>query len=302
MDDIVLQTFDLTKDYRGRRAVDHLNLEVRRGDVFGFLGPNGAGKSTTLRMLVGLVRPTAGRAELFGHCVQQEKHLALRRVGAVVETPAFYEFLSARENLCLFGRLSGPVPRPQVEAVLELVGLQDRADEKVRTFSHGLKQRLGLAQALLPQPELILLDEPTAGLDPPGMREVRDLLVDLARNQGVTVFLSSHLLNEVEQICNRVAIIHLGKLLIQGDIGELLHQGENSLEVTVLDLPRALEVLRAHPGVREVVPNGSKLYIQTQKEVSAADLNAFLVRRGVQVSGLQPHRWSLEEYFMEKVG
>jgi ABC-2 type transport system ATP-binding protein len=134
------------------------------------------------------------------------------------------------------------------------------------------------------------------------MREVRDLLVDLARNQGVTVFLSSHLLNEVEQICNRVAIIHLGKLLIQGDIGELLHQGENSLEVTVLDLPRALEVLRAHPGVREVVPNGSKLYIQTQKEVSAADLNAFLVRRGVQVSGLQPHRWSLEEYFMEKVG
>lgn len=302
MGDIVLRTFDLTKDYRGRRAVDHLNLEVRRGDVFGFLGPNGAGKSTTIRLLVGLVRPTAGRAELFGHCVQQEKHLALRQVGAVVETPAFYEFLSARENLYLFGRLSGPILKPQVEAVLELVGLKDRADEKVRTFSHGMKQRLGLAQALLPQPALILLDEPTTGLDPPGMKEMRDLLVSLARNQGVTVFLSSHLLNEVEQICNRVAIIHQGQMLIQGEIAELLHQGENSLEVTVLDLPRALEVLKAHPGIREVVPNGSKLYIRTHPEVSAADLNAFLVHQGVQVSELQPHRWSLEEYFMEKVG
>lgn len=302
MCDIVLQTFDLTKDYRGRRAVDHLNLEVRRGDVFGFLGPNGAGKSTTMRMLLGLIRPTAGRAELFGHCVQQEKHWALRQVGAVVETPAFYEFLSARENLYLFSRLSGPVQASQIEATLERVGLRDRAHEKVRTFSHGMKQRLGIAQALLPQPHLILLDEPTSGLDPPGMKEIRDLLVDLAQNQGMTVFLSSHLLNEVEQICNRVAIIHLGRLLIQGEIGELLHQGERRYEATVSDLEQALEVLREHRGILEVVPNGSKLYIQTQEDVSAGDLNAFLVSRGVQVSGLQRFRRSLEEYFMEKVG
>jgi ABC-2 type transport system ATP-binding protein len=300
--DIVLRTFDLTKDYRRRRAVDHLNLEVQRGDVFGFLGPNGAGKSTTMRMLVGLIRPTDGRAELFGHCVQQEKHAALRRIGAIVETPAFYEYLTARENLRLFGRLSGRVTARQIDEALERVGLAARADEKVRTFSHGMKQRLGLAQALLPQPELLLLDEPTTGLDPPGMKEIRDLLVHLARNQGVTVFLSSHLLNEVEQVCNRVAIIHQGRLLVQGAVTDLLHQDERRLEVAVSDAERAMGILGEHPGVLEVVLNETKLYVYIDDATSAADLNAFLVGHGLEVSALQPYRRSLEEYFMEKVG
>ncbi|HIE52763.1 MAG TPA: ABC transporter ATP-binding protein [Armatimonadetes bacterium] len=300
MAEIVLQTYNLTKDYRRRRVVEGVNLTVRRGDVFGFLGPNGAGKSTTIRLLLGLVRPTAGEAELLGISVQRHPVEARKRVGALVETPAFYPFLTGRENLRVFSALSGGASEERVEEVLALVGLSGRGDDRVRTYSHGMKQRLALAQALLPDPELIILDEPTSGLDPQGMKEVRDLIRQLAQRQGVTVFLSSHLLFEVEQICNRVAIIHQGRLRAQGEVADLLPRGQYRVQVTVSEPQRAAALLREQPFVQEVEVTAGGVEVALRGDY-AAEVNACLVQRGLQVSALVPHYCSLEEYFLELV-
>src|SRR5919112_4877909 len=212
MGEAVLQTELLTKKYRGRVAVDRLSLEVRRGDIYGFLGQNGAGKSTTIRCALGLVRPTSGRVHLLGHDVGKHPRRALRRTGAIVEAPAFYENFSARQNLKMLAAMSGGAKKNRVEAMLDLVGLRERANDPVRVYSHGMRQRLGIAQALLPDPEFVILDEPTDGLDPQGIREVRLLVGRLRDELNLTVLLSSHLLNEVEQICNRVAIVDHGRL------------------------------------------------------------------------------------------
>ena len=225
MSDTVLRTIDLTKRYKNRVAVDHLNIEVRRGDIFGFLGPNGAGKSTTIRMILHLVFPTAGDVELFGMSLKAARHRALEKVGAVVEKPAFYNHLSALRNLEILGGLRKSVTRRKIMDKLERVGLADRAGDAVRTYSHGMNQRLGLALALMNEPELVILDEPTTGLDPLGMKEVRELILELARERGVTIFLSSHLLYEVEMIATWMAIIHQGRLRVGGSVQELLKQG-----------------------------------------------------------------------------
>ena len=215
MSDIVLRTTGLTKRYKNRLAVDHLSIEVRRGDVFGFLGPNGAGKSTTIRMILHLVFPSEGDVEIFGESLKTARHKALAKVGAVVEKPAFYNHLSALRNLEILGGLQKPVSRRQIMEQLERVGLADRAEDPVKTYSHGMNQRLGLALILLNEPELVILDEPTTGLDPQWMKEVRELIRELARERGVTIFLSSHLLYEVELIATRMAIIHQGKLRVE---------------------------------------------------------------------------------------
>ena len=192
MSDIVLKTIELTKRYKNRVAVDHLTIAVHRGEIFGFLGPNGAGKSTTIRMILHLVFPTEGDVEIFGQSLRKVRHGALARVGAVVEKPAFYNHLSALRNLEILGGLQQPVSRRRIMELLERVGLADRADDPVKTFSHGMNQRLGLALILLNEPELVILDEPTTGLDPQGMKEVRQLILELSRQRGVTIFLSSH--------------------------------------------------------------------------------------------------------------
>jgi ABC-2 type transport system ATP-binding protein len=296
----VIRTLGLTKRYKRLTAVDDLTLEVRRGEVFGFLGPNGAGKTTTIALLLGLVRPSAGTAEVLGHDVRHNLGPALRRTGSMVETPAFYPYLSARDNLRIAAQTLGQPDEGRIAQLLAFVGLAGRAGDKVQTFSTGMNQRLGLAAALLNDPELLILDEPTSGLDPGGMAEVRELIGDLARRQGKTVFLSSHLLHEVEQVCDRVAIIHHGRVAAQGGVDELMRRG-GRLEVRVADLPRAAEVLRVQAWVADVQSADDRLLVDAPLD-AAADVTRALAEAGLYLCGLRVLERSLESVFLEIVG
>src|SRR5574340_508470 len=227
----VIRIHNLSKAYGKRLAVDNLNLEVKRGEIFGFLGPNGAGKTTTIRMMLGLIAPGGGGVEILGADIFEHRAQILPRVGALVETPALYLYLSGRGNLRVVGDALGGVPKARIDEVLELVGLQNRQKERVRTYSLGMKQRLGVAIALLQDPDVLVLDEPANGLDPAGIVEMRDLMHRLS-SEGKTVFISSHLLTEVQQICTRVAIINLGKLVTVATIEELT-TGHGEYTVTV---------------------------------------------------------------------
>lgn len=224
-------------------AVDDLSFSVQRGDIFGFLGPNGAGKSTTIRMILGLIHPTAGSVEVGGCDVQLDGRRALGKVGAFVEAPSFYPFLSGRQNLDIFSGLSGGVSRAEMDRVIELVGLKGREEDLVKVYSHGMKQRLGLAACLLPKPELLVLDEPTDGLDPHGIRNTRELIIRLAHEEKITIFLSSHLLSEVENLCNRIAILDRGKVILHGELVELERE-HRRLEVRVDNPAAAASLLR----------------------------------------------------------
>jgi ABC-2 type transport system ATP-binding protein len=292
----VLRTELLTKRYGRRVAVDHLSLEVERGDIFGFLGQNGAGKSTTIRMVLGLVRPSQGSVRLLGQDVRRQPLRALRRVGAIIESPAFYDHFTGWQNLRLLAAMSGGATPKRIEEILDIVGLSTRAHEPVRVYSHGMRQRLGIAQALLPAPEFVILDEPTDGLDPQGIREVRVLIRRLRDELKLTVLLSSHLLYEVEQICNRVAIIDHGRLLYQGTIDELVATNK-TVKLTVDRPEEAYRLLSADPFLI-VSRNGSEsLYVETADE-HIPRVNALLVERGFRVSELSPQRETLEQVFL----
>jgi ABC-2 type transport system ATP-binding protein len=245
MSDTALSTHGLSKSYGSRPAVRNLDLEVRRGEVFGFLGPNGAGKTTTIRMALGLVRPTSGSVEILGRDVRRDGGRVLPKVGALVESPALYPYLSGRDNLKAFAGVLGGVPGARLDEVLELVDLAGRQKDRVRSYSLGMKQRLGVATALLNDPDLLLLDEPANGLDPAGIVEMRDLLRRLAA-AGKTVFVSSHVLAEVQQICDRVAIVNLGSLVRLAPVAELL-DGHGEFVVGVEDAAGALALVRRQP-------------------------------------------------------
>lgn len=317
---VVLRTERLSKQFGKLTAVQNLNLEVQRGDVFGLLGPNGSGKTTTLRMLLGLIWPTDGQIYLFG-APMTDDHLrrrALQRIGAIVEQPAFYSYLSGRENLrgvAVFAGLPDtPATRARIDEVLAQVGLAARAKDAYKKYSLGMKQRLGIAAALLTQPEMIILDEPTNGLDPAGMVEVRALIGDLARF-GITVLLSSHLLHEVQQVCTRVAILKQGVLLAQGAVADLLAgQGGIQLAFDHPDMiPRAMSILRqarasAAPWVRGqryiqpepgawTPPGGWALLVDAPVE-HAATINALLAAQGIYAAEVRRREASLEQYFL----
>jgi ABC-2 type transport system ATP-binding protein len=292
----VLRTELLTKRYGRRAAVDHVSLEVERGDIYGFLGQNGAGKSTTIRMVLGLVRPSEGSVRLLGQDMRRHPLRALRRVGAIIESPAFYDHCTGWQNLRLFARMSGGASDSRIEEVLDIVGLRGRAREPVRVYSHGMRQRLGIAQALLPAPEFIILDEPTDGLDPQGIREVRLLIGRLRDELNLTVLLSSHLLYEVEQICNRVAIIDHGRLLYQGTIEKLVSPSK-TVKLTV-DRPEEAYTLLSTDPTLSVSRNGDRsLYVVTADE-HIPRINALLVERGFRVQELSPQRETLEQVFL----
>ena len=295
MAEIALQTEGLTKRFGGRTAVDRLTMRVERGDIYGFLGPNGAGKSTTLRMLLGLVRPSTGIIKFPLRDSGWEYLSARSRVGAIIETPAFYENFSGRRNLQLLASLSGGVSGKRVEEVLEIVELRDRARDPVKVYSYGMRQRLGIAQALLPTPDLIILDEPTNGLDPQGIQQTRTLIRRLRDEFKLTVLLSSHLLTEIEQLCNRVGVIHQGRLLYEGG-PEGLIASPNLFKVRVDDLSGAFELLNREPvNVRR---NGTSfLHIEADAETIPA-VNALLVTNGIKVYELSPAHESLEEAFL----
>lgn len=296
MSDIALQTEDLTKRFGARTAVDRLTIRVEKGDIYGFLGPNGAGKSTTLRMLLGLVRPTSGLIKFPVHATSWEYLQARSRVGAIIETPAFYENFSGRRNLQLLASLSGGVSKKRVEEVLEIVDMRERASDPVKVYSYGMRQRLGIAQALLPTPQLIILDEPTNGLDPQGIHETRKLIRRLRDELRLTVLLSSHLLTEIEQLCNRVGIIHEGRLLYEGGPGALL--APTSLyKVRVDNLARAFELLSKEVGLT-VSQNGASFLRVDADPQRLADANELLVGNGIKVYELSPVQQSLEEAFL----
>ena len=296
MSDIALQTEELTKRFGARTAVDRLTMRVARGDIYGFLGPNGAGKSTTLRMLLGLVRPTSGLVKFPLRASSWEYLRARSRVGAIIETPAFYENFSGRRNLQLLASLSGGVQMKRVEEVLEIVDLRDRAQDPVKVYSYGMRQRLGIAQALLPTPELIILDEPTNGLDPQGMQQTRKLIRQLRDEFRLTVLLSSHLLTEIEQLCNRVGIIHEGRLLYEGG-PEALVAPSSLYNVRVDDLSGAFDLLIREPGV-SVSRNGTAFLRIDADAESIPAVNALLVSHGIKVYELSPIQETLEDAFV----
>ena len=296
MSDIALQTEKLTKRFGRRPAVDHLSIRVERGDIYGFLGPNGAGKSTTLRMLLGLVRPTSGVIKFPVRASSWEYLKARSRVGAIIETPAFYENFSGRRNLQVLASLSGGVDKKRVEEVLEIVDLRERAGDPVKVYSYGMRQRLGIAQALLPTPELIILDEPTNGLDPQGIQQTRTLIRRLRDEFKLTVLLSSHLLTEIEQLCNRVGIIHEGRLRYEGGPEALVTPG-TLYKVRVDDLSRAFDLLTRAPGVTVSRNGASFLRVDADAEHIAA-VNTLLVGNGIKVYELRPAQESLEEAFL----
>jgi len=293
---VVLATHELTKSFGGALAVDRLSLSVRRGDVFGFLGPNGAGKTTTIRMICGLIYPTSGYAEVLDHQVPRDKEEALRHIGGFVEVPAFYGNMSARKNLRLMGGLNGKIEEARVDEVLDIVGLQERADSKVGDYSHGMKQRLGIANALINKPELVILDEPTSGLDPQGMKDVRELVRELGAG-GTTVFLSSHLLNEVEQVCNRAAIIDKGRVVVEGPVSELRPEHQ-AVKVLTSDPGRAREVIAAFLGPDQVRLDEEYLIVESS-DGSVRELVKRLVAAGVGIDAIIPaHEQGLEDYFL----
>ncbi|WP_448337483.1 ABC transporter ATP-binding protein [Chloroflexus aurantiacus] len=290
-----IETIELTKRYGKRLAVDRLNLTVGKGEVFGFLGPNGAGKTTTIAMLLGLVRPTKGQAIVLGHDVQREPAEALRRVGAMIEAPAFYPYLSGADNLRVLARAGG-IPAERVGQVLATVELSDRARDKVATYSQGMKQRLAIAAALLPDPELIMLDEPTNGLDPAGTVEIRNLIRDLAAG-GRTILLCSHLLYEVEQLCSRVAILKEGKLIASGDVATLLRRGQGVRLRVQGDPGPAVSLLRTLSWVNSVTVQGDAILIDAPAD-RTAEINALLIRADIVVAEIGASHSSLEEFFL----
>jgi ABC-2 type transport system ATP-binding protein len=277
-----------------------VSLTVERGDIFGFLGHNGAGKSTTIRMLLGLVRPTSGQVSVLGYDMGRKPLAALQRIGAIIEAPAFYENFSGRQNLRMLSSLSGGADPKRIELVLDMVGLRERAHDQVRVYSHGMRQRLGIAQALLPKPELIILDEPTDGLDPQGLCEIRQLLARLRDELELTVVLSSHLLHEIEQVCNRVAIIEEGHLLYQGKVADLL--GTNRLiKLRVDRVTEAYDLLLQDPTISLSRNGDESLYLKATDE-QIPEITALLVQRGLRVMELSPQRESLEQVFLRLTG
>jgi ABC-type multidrug transport system ATPase subunit len=292
-DNFVIETGGLTKRYGERIvAVDRLDLRVRRGEVYGFLGPNGAGKTTTLRMLLGLVRPTSGSALVLGAAPGSPE--ALARVGALVESPSLYPFLSGGDNLRVLAR-HARVPESRVDAVLEEVELTDRASDRFVTYSLGMKQRLGVAAALLKDPELLILDEPTNGMDPAGMAEMRTFIRGLGRGRR-TVLLSSHLMSEVEQICDRVGVIRRGSLVGEGTVGEL--RGRETLRVRAEPVAAAERLLGTLPAVERVTVADGGLHLAADPAAAAA-INQALVEAGIAVSELRREQASLEQVFLE---
>lgn len=288
---VMIQLRNLSKSFGGKPALQDFSLEVRQGEIFGLLGHNGAGKSTALGLLLGQLYPDAGEAWIHGVSVQRNRALALARVGAIFETPGFYDYLSGFRNLEIFAHYSGRVTRREILEAVEIVGLTGRIHDPVRVYSHGMRQRLALAQALIPAPEVVLLDEPTEGLDPEGIHEMRGLIQHLNRERGLTVVLSSHLLSEIEQLCDRVAILNRGRLIFDGRWAELRSPGQQfRLEVDDWN---------------NIALNGAKIVrdgvIEIAEGADISDLVAALVRAGAKVRAVEPVRRSLETIYLDIV-
>lgn len=299
MSEVILSVKNLSKFFGKRKAVDSLSFEIREGEIFGFLGPNGAGKSTAIRAMLSLIKPDDGDIEIFNKSVRKYHNSALQGVGALVERPDFYEYLSAYKNLSILA-IMDKVPKNRIVEVLEIVGLANRGEDKVKAYSQGMKQRLGIAQALLSNPRLLILDEPTNGLDPRGMKEVRELIQKLAQ-EGITILLSSHLLHEVEQVCTTMAIINLGKLIKIGSVHDLLNEADTFItEIKAKPIIKARKILKDSKFISSVEENNGVFKIKIANK-DIGQLTRDLVKAGIDVSAIIP-RTSLEDYFLSLTG
>jgi len=297
-----LELINVSKEYREIKAVEQLSLTVYRGDIYGFLGPNGAGKSTSIRMILSLISPDSGKIKLFGKNLAEDRYRALSRVGALIEKPDFYRYLTARKNLEILGKLSNVENLQQkIGEVLELVKLNDRADSKVKTYSQGMRQRLGIAQSLLHDPDLIILDEPGNGLDPQGQKEMRTLIKKLNSERGITILLSSHILAEIEQVANRMIIINKGRKIVEGKVKELLNGNEVNLSLEVSDVSKAAKMMQEKYG-KEDDPEikGNKLLVNVPRD-EIPSVISHLTKNDIKVFSVVPAR-TLEDYFISITG
>ena len=295
----IIKVQHLAKNFGSFQAVKDVSFTVNKGDVFGFLGPNGAGKSTTIRCMLSLIKPDNGQIQLFGKDLHKHRNEILSKVGSIIEKPDFYRYLSAEKNLAIFARISGKdVSKREIAEMLDFVGLNGRNRDKVGGFSHGMKQRLGIAQTLLHQPDLIVLDEPTTGLDPQGIVEIRNLILRLKSEQNKTVILSSHQLSEIELISNRMVIINKGQSIIEGDVKELLNAQEMVVQLDVNNMEKTLNVLKVRfesASFKQL--NDRIIEVNIEKQL-VPTLNQLLVQEGVEVHAMEPKR-KLEDFFMK---
>lgn len=293
----ILEINHLSKKYKDFTAVDDLSFSVNSGDVYGFLGQNGAGKSTTIRMMLTLIEPTSGEIKIFGKSLHENRHEILSKIGAVIERPDLYKYLTAYENLKLFAKMSNVhVTHKLLMDQLDMVGLADRSDSKVKTYSQGMKQRLGIGIALVHNPDLIILDEPTNGLDPQGIADIRNLILKLSTELGKTVVVSSHLLSEIELIANRMIVIHKGKKIVEGFVKDLLDPSKTLVEIETTDNEFAKSVLKNSAFATMLVDNNDKLHL-TMNKTEISSLIKIMVESNVQIIAVTP-RHSLEDYFL----
>lgn len=299
---VVLSVEHLSKTIGGRKIVQDVSFQVHQGEIFGFLGPNGAGKTTTIRMLVGLIRPTSGQIRIGEYDLQKQYLQAIKQVGCIVESPECYPYLTGRENLELFTRMVDSIPQQRIDEVIELVELDQRIDDPVKTYSLGMKQRLGIAQALLGEPKLLILDEPTNGLDPAGIRELRSFVRKLADQKGISVLISSHILHEIQLLCDRVAIINNGKVLTTERIDQLINR-PTQVEWLLQPIDQGAKMLQQLAFINniEILENQGKILTKMPPD-TIAETNQYLVNHHIQVMGIHPHQITLEDIFLQITG
>lgn len=300
MNNSIIEIQGLSKSFGKRRVIDDINLVVEKGDIYGFLGQNGSGKTTTIRMMLNLILPDKGQIKLNGFDLHSNFHDAIKKVGAVVESPKFYPYLSGIKNLQLMANLIPDISESRVEQVLKMVGMLNRAEDKVKTYSLGMKQRLGIANALLNDPAIVILDEPTNGLDPQGMKEIRDIIKNLSVTKGISFFISTHLLHEVEMICNKVAILHKGKIAAQGKVEELLNLRDELVDLYTKDIDKTIDLINQLEYVKSAEKVNNFIQVQLNSGFSP-ELNNFLVNNNINVKYIIPHHQSLEEFFITAV-
>jgi ABC-2 type transport system ATP-binding protein len=302
MHDKVLEIRGLCKKFGDVQAVKDLNLTIYRGDVFGFIGPNGAGKTTTIRMVMSLIHSDAGTVRVFGHDLHRDFRRTIAQVGALVESPAFYPYLTGYRNMSLFGDLNGGVDEARIKEVLDMVGLARRGKHRVKGYSHGMKQRLGIGLAMLHRPKLLILDEPTNGLDPQGIREVRNLIRRISKEEEITIFLSSHLLSEMEMVTNRIGIMYRGTLIAEGDMEQLLGGSADRIEIKTDKENEAKKFLETKfPGIKPTIIKSGWLGFKKEKW-DTAQLNRELVTAGFSVESISARGRNLEDLFVELTG
>ncbi|WP_053957279.1 ABC transporter ATP-binding protein [Inediibacterium massiliense] len=298
----VLKTYNLTKKYKHHKAVDGVNITIEKGDIYGFLGQNGAGKTTTMRMIMGLIKSTTGEIELFGEKVSENKKYIFDRVGSIIEFPGFYENLTAVENLNIHRKLMGIPGTNCIEESLETVGILEAKNRKAKEFSLGMKQRLGIARALIHNPELLILDEPTNGLDPMGIKEMRQLILELSQKRNITVLISSHILSEVQQLATKVGIIHKGRLLEEINSEALKQKNRHYIELKVNNDRDTTVILEQKCNIKDYIVSEQGVIKIYERITETSDINKILIQNNIDVKEISIMRDSLEDYFIELIG